>query len=84
MLPSKCLFFSKNLSAAKMFAPELIPTNNPLCANFLAIHFASSVVIVIISSTSSPSYSVVNTDSKTFRDTTLSTSKRICGLFVVD
>ena len=38
----------------------------------------------IISSTSSPSYSVVNADSKTFRHSTLGSNKRLRGLFVVD
>jgi hypothetical protein len=38
----------------------------------------------IISSTSSPSYSVVNADSKTFRDSALGSSKRLRGLFIVD
>jgi hypothetical protein len=38
----------------------------------------------IISSTSSPSYSVVNSDSKTFRDSTLNWSKQLKGLFIVD
>ena len=38
----------------------------------------------IISSTSSNSYSVVISDSKTFRDSTLPISKLLRGLFVVD
>ena len=39
---------------------------------------------IIISSTSSNSYSVVISDSKTFRDSTLPISKLLRGLFVVD
>jgi hypothetical protein len=38
----------------------------------------------IISSASSPSYSVVNPDSKTFRDSTLGSGKRLRGLFIND
>jgi hypothetical protein len=38
----------------------------------------------IISSSSSPSYSVVDLDSKTFRDSTLGISYLLRGLFIID
>ena len=38
----------------------------------------------IISSTSSPSFSIVPGDSKAYKDTTLTTYKRLRGLFIID
>jgi hypothetical protein len=38
----------------------------------------------IISSNSSPSYSVESTESKTFRDSLLGSSKYLCALFIID
>ena len=53
IFPSISGYFSNNLSDAKTFAPDDIPTNNPFSfANLLALSFDSSVDIIIMSSTS--------------------------------
>jgi hypothetical protein len=54
IFPSISRYISSNLSDAKMFAPELIPTKRPFSfANLFVLEIASSVDITIISSTSS-------------------------------